>query len=766
MGARLSIPKPHFIRLNIVFIYLLILITGGWLSYSVFNSGESIKSVNQKLSSSQLPSLTQISELRHWVNEYERVLYEFYATVERESVYQKLTLADQRIENNLRLLQISFYDNSDLKAVEHIYRKMQGHAQTLDEVLPPVPNDWDLARKELLSISQLGRETLPLLSRLSEEIKSQIEISKDRSSKQLEAMSIWVSAFSSLILLIAILVGYYVRRAAMQSKEKSRLSLFIENNPNPIVCIGFGHDIEFENTAWLQQYPESSRQRLLDKINSQLTQLEQKNTEFAVVNIQDTTQFLELSIHKIGKFKQFMVYIENITEREVARRELEFFAYNDPLTGLPNLKRLEEDLTSVIAKGNEYPCCLFSIGVKRLQLITTTHGHAVSDALIKAVAMRLQNCLVEFMAQFEVCRVYRFTGAKFDILLAGSKQDVSVDDAVFVLSEIIRQSFQKALNTSFGQFFLSVQGGCSLFPDHGYSADALIKNASVALNDAHKNNMEAINLFNHELAYRERNWFRLENDMRQANFSESFFLTYQPKLRLKDNRLVGMEALVRWEHPEKGLISPAEFIPIAEESGMILELGRWVLDTAIKQTSEWIKNGASEIQIAVNVSPSQLLSANFSQTLLASLKRYQLAAHHLEIEITEEVMVEDHALCVRILEELKSAGISIAIDDFGTGYSSLAYLNQFPLSKLKIDRSFVTDIHRNEGNYAIVRTIIALSQSLNFTVIAEGVESQEELEVLGKLGCHQGQGYLFSKPLTDLEFSRMYLSSNSLSHKI
>lgn len=755
--------KTRVIQLNVVSIYLLILITGAWLSYAVFNSGESIKSVSTELTASQLPSLNQISELRHWLKEYERTLYELYATVQRSEVRKKINLADRYIRSNLKLLEDSFNQNEDLGEVLSIYRKMQQHALLLDEALPPTPNDWDQAREQLKAISLLGQATLPHLTKLSDSIKSQIELSKERSSEQLEAMSLWVAAFATFILTIAILIGYYMYRASLQTREKSRLSLFVENNPNPVACIGFDHKIDFENTAWREQYPESSRQQFVNKISSQLAQLKKDNVDFSVVNIREANKILELSIHKIDSFRQFMVYIENITEREVARRELEFFAYHDSLTGLPNLKRLEEDLSQAISDGNDYPFCLFSIGIERLQLVTTIHGHAVSDALIKAAVMRLQNCLVELVTQFDICRIYRFSGAKFDILIAGAKQQKhSVDEAVVVLSEVIESSFQKPLNTSYGQFYLGIQGGCAFYPDHGYSADVLIKNASVALNDAHKNNIKSINLFNHELAAREQNWFRLENDMRQSKFNQSFFLTYQPKFKLSDKKLVGMEALVRWEHPEKGLISPAEFIPIAEECGVILELGHWILDTAIRQTSEWVRRGADDIQVAVNVSPSQLLSADFSQRVLASLKKHRLAVHHLEIEITEEVMVEDQNLCKRVLEELKNAGISIAIDDFGTGYSSLAYLNRFPISKLKIDRSFITDIHRDEGNYAIVRAIIALSKSLEFVVIAEGIELEDELSLLDDLECHQGQGYLFSKPLTDMEFARKYFYPDSV----
>jgi len=218
-----------------------------------------------------------------------------------------------------------------------------------------------------------------------------------------------------------------------------------------------------------------------------------------------------------------------------------------------------------------------------------------------------------------------------------------------------------------------------------------------------------------------------------------------------------MEALVRWNHPSQGLISPIDFISIAEESGIILSLGKWVMRKAIEQTKRWHQQGLDDLQVAVNVSPSQLLSADFIQDVKIALSDFKLDAKFLEIEITEEVLVRDQNSCVDVLNQVRALGISVAVDDFGTGYSSLGYLNKFPLSKLKIDRSFVTDIDTDKNNYAIVEAIIALSQSLGIKVIAEGIETHQELQVLKQLECDVGQGYLFSKPLTVDDFTNTYV---------
>ena len=633
----------------------------------------------------------------------------------------------------------------------------------LDTVLPPEPYDWDSARDELVIISRLGRNTLPHLNNLTEQIKTQIELSKENSNHQLNQMSIWVSVFSGVILLIAGQVGYSYRKSRLQSIEKQRLALFVEKSPNPIACFSLDGELEFENLAWRDNYLKKESLEFKNEVFRLAEELEKSDNEFTVAKIKDGEQFLELSIHKINSLNQLMVYVQNITEREAAREELEFLAYHDVLTGLPNLKRLELDLEHFMSKGNDNPLYLLSVGIKRLQLISTTHGHYVSDELIKGVVKRLQCCLEDISDQFGVCRVYRFMGAKFEVLLAEPKEKAAFKQITRTLETSINKASKKPIDTTYGQFFIDVQIGCARFPEHGYSADLLLKNSTAALSDAQKNNDDGINQFNHELAYREQKWLELENDLRQTNFDKDLFLTYQPKVELKSGKLQGMEALVRWNHPTKGVISPVEFIPIAEENGMILSLGDWVLKSAIKQTKKWIEQGGDEsLQVAVNVSPSQLLSANFVDNVFSFLERYQLAAKNLEVEITEEVMVEDKSLCNQVLSDLKQKGISIAIDDFGTGYSSLAYLNRFPLSKLKIDRSFVTQIHCDEGNYAIVRTIIALSKTMSLDVVAEGIETQDELEVLNLLGCQQGQGYLFSKPLETTEFEKIFIARHKV----
>ncbi|MCW8998116.1 MAG: bifunctional diguanylate cyclase/phosphodiesterase [Kangiellaceae bacterium] len=765
----MEITRPRFFRLNIVVIYLAILLAGGWVSLSVFQNGHSIQNVSHTLTTKQLPALSQISEVKKLIIEYERVAYELYATTsvdydERETIMPLLQNTAIEIRRNINLLDQYFSSNSSLGEVTELFELIQKHAAQLDHALPPEFHDWDQSRAELAEISKLNKLITPLLFKLSSEINAQIEQSKENSTVQLDEMSVWVSAFSIMIILLAILVGYYIYRQAKLSAERQRLALFVEKNPNPVACIGYDGSVAFENLAWRENCENDLEQFLVLAINQEIEKMRMAQSNVSSVKFARGSRYFELSINRIDALQQHMVHVEDITTRESATQELEFLAYHDSLTGLPNLKKLENDLSKMIEKGSDYPFYLISVGIKRLQLITTTHGHSVSDALIKSIVMRLQNLLAGLLTEFEVCRIYRFTGAKFEILVSGPKQNMGFEQMIKWLEKQLDSVSQKPLNTNFGQFFLGIQVGCATFPEHGYNADILMKNASAALNDAQKNNIDGINQFSHELAYREENWLKVEHELRQADFDQELFLVYQPKVNLASGELEGMEALVRWQHPEKGLISPADFIPVAEESGLILAMGDWILRQAIKQTAQWVKNGASHLQVAINVSPSQLLSSGFCEQVNSILNEESLDPCHVEIEITEEVMVEDKSLCVKVMQALRESGMSIAIDDFGTGYSSLSYLNQMPLSKLKIDRAFVTNIHCNESNYAIVRTIIALSKSLNMKVIAEGIETQDEVDMLKSLNCDQGQGFLFSKPLSVSDFESLYISPNKNSH--
>jgi len=532
-----------------------------------------------------------------------------------------------------------------------------------------------------------------------------------------------------------------------------------EKSPIAIASLDWEGSIEFQNISWRKRFSGESAKDFLLELNSEISGFRKNSLSFCQLELHTNGEDLEVSIHKIKSLNQMMVFVENITERVKAKQELEFLAYNDPVTGLANIKKLEMDIDEQIKRDSDNRFLLLTIGIKQLKLVSSTHGYSVSDALMSALPLRIQSMLLPITSYYTNYRVYRFTGAKFCVLLSQPKSSIDTGKLFSALNSSLTKSMQKPLQTVFGSFYLDFQAGCVTYPDNGYSAGLLIKNANAAVSEAQKQNVKEVVQFDQTISENEQRWYRLENDLRTANFDSDFYLVYQPKVDINTNKMASMEALVRWNHPEEGNVSPVEFIPIAEEGGVIHSLGLWVLRKACEQTKIWHTKGLTSLQVAVNVSPSQLLSANFIDCVTEALNEFDLEAKFLEIEITEEVMVKDQDTCISVLKKIHEMGISIAVDDFGTGYSSLGYLNRFPLSKLKIDRSFVTNIHQDKSNNAIVRAIIALSMSLKVKVIAEGIETDEELTELKTLGCNQGQGYLFDKPLSVEKFTQRYLKN-------
>ncbi len=705
----------------------------------------------------QLPELNYISELRHWLKEQERILYEYYATQNKKENMPKLSQAMASIKNNIQNLTEFSIDKKSIKKLKSINDAIEGISDKFAVNIDSSTTDWSSARASLVEITLLGKQAQGLLNNLIVTIKQQITSSTLNSNKQLSYMSLGVLAFNFVAFIIAIIVGYFVKRIVQQNNENRRLALFIEKSPMPIAAINWAYEIEFENHSWRKEFSKNHGRLLLKQMKKKIKNLKENSTNFEYWRIKADEQYLEVSAHKISILNQCMIYVNDVSERVKAKKDLEFLAFHHALTGLENLKKLEMDIEDIIENGRKSDLHLFVIGLKRLKQVTTIHGHVVSDALIQAWVLRIQKTLSQLEDDFSFCKLYHFNGAKFVIVLSNAVIANAYTLAIGKLNQSIKKTLDMPLQTLFGEFHLDFQMGCALFPEHGSDGSKLLKNANAALVHAQNNNATDVILFDQEIAQCEQNRYQLESDLRALNFEEQLFLTYQPKVDLISGELVGVEALVRWNHPEKGLISPVDFIPIAEESGLIIKLGEWVFEKACLQAKKWHDAGLSKLQMAVNVSPSQLLTAGFSNKITSNLKIYGLKPEFVEIEITEEVLATEQENCKKVLKNIRNSGISIAVDDFGTGYSSLGYLTQFPLSMLKIDRSFITDINTNDNNLAIVDAIIALSRSLGIKVIAEGIETEAELMVLKKLECHQGQGYLFAQPLTATEFSNKYL---------
>jgi len=431
--------------------------------------------------------------------------------------------------------------------------------------------------------------------------------------------------------------------------------------------------------------------------------------------------------------------LADITERKEAEERMRHIAQHDPLTGLPNRLSLLMRLAQLLpeARRHHWRMAAMFIDLDRFKIINDTLGHQVGDEMLREVACRLSSVIRE--TDF----VARLGGDEFVILLPGIAQPA---DAAMVANKIIA-ALSSSIEAEGHELHTSPSIGISVFPDDGPDGDTILKNADTAMYHAKAVGRNNYQFFATEMNQASSERLNIEHKLRHAIARDEFALVYQPQFSAGNSRPTGVEALLRWHHPTDGIISPDRFIPIAEETGIIVEIGEWVLITACREMKHWLDAGLPPMRIAVNVSARQLRRRDFCETVAGALAESGLPAELLELEITESAVMENPQEAIQILESLGRMGVTLAIDDFGTGYSSLAYLKLFPIDHLKIDRSFVRDIEHDLNDRAIAFGTIALAHSLGLNVIAEGVETPDQLELLRANGCDEVQGYLFSKPL-------------------
>jgi diguanylate cyclase len=435
-----------------------------------------------------------------------------------------------------------------------------------------------------------------------------------------------------------------------------------------------------------------------------------------------------------------------------ANDELQRLALQDPLTKLPNRLLLEDRINQAIAqaeRGNSKTAVLF-VDLDRFKLINDSLGHFVGDELLRAVGQRMHHLLRGEDT------VSRLGGDEFVILQRFATDILDAQDLAHRVLLALREPFRVHEH----ELLVTPSIGISVFPMHGDTAQMLITRADAAMYNAKQAGRNTYRVFEADMSTFFPERLLLENDLRRAIARGEFELHYQPKVDVETGRVVGMEALLRWRHATRGLVAPAEFIPIAEDCGAIVEIGEWVLGEACRQNVRWQRAGAPQLRVAVNISGVQFRQPDLLDTIAQALAASGLHPECLEIEITESVIMQDPSQMIVVLERLSKMGVHVSIDDFGTGYSSLSYLKRFPLDKLKIDRSFIRDISSDTEDAAITRAIIGLAHNLRLKVVAEGVETREQLEFLRTLGCDEYQGYYKSKPVPAAEFQRLILGSN------
>ena len=447
--------------------------------------------------------------------------------------------------------------------------------------------------------------------------------------------------------------------------------------------------------------------------------------------------------------QQIAWFAFDLSNNEQSRERITHLAYHDALTRLPNQSLFKDRLKQAIAlssRSNQIQAVLL-VNVDRFKTINDSLGYTAGDQMLQAIAQRLTSCVRESDT------VARFGADEFAVLLMqlGRTQDAANT------AKAIKQAVEQAFLIDGRELFITSSIGISVYPQDGRDTATLLKNAGVALQRAKEKGRGDYEFYASGNTSQALKQLLLESQMRPGLERGEFVVEYQPQVDLKTFQLVGMEALIRWNHPALGMLQPSDFIQLAEDNGMITQIGDWALRTAVAQNKLWLNSGFSPMRLAVNVSARQFQQSAFIATICDVLKETDLDPALLELELTEGSIMKEPEKAIDKLNKLRDLGIKIAIDDFGTGYSSLSYLKRFPIDTLKIDKTFVADVSTDEDDAAIAKAIVMMGHALDMSVIAEGVETPQQLEYLTSLGCDAIQGYLFSPPLSTQSFTELLM---------
>ena len=447
-----------------------------------------------------------------------------------------------------------------------------------------------------------------------------------------------------------------------------------------------------------------------------------------------------------GKIVNFVRVFTDISELKASQRQLEALATNDALTALPNRLYFKDQLGRLLAQSQREPqqFALLFIDLDNFKSINDSLGHAAGDDVLQQTAKRLRQCARE------TDTVARLGGDEFTIILPRIRSARGPE----IVAEQVLKAVAAPFTVAGTEHFLSASIGIALYPADGASADQLLRNADTAMYRAKESGRGCYVYFEERMNVAARARVTLERDLRRAIEHGEFSLCYQPKLDLRRGRISGVEALLRWNSPDRGWCAPMEFIPLAEETGLIVPIGEWVLREACRQYAAWRSEGIALPHVAVNVSARQFKQKGFVESIRSILRAEGIASHSLELEITESLLIDSISGVEETLHELNRMGIALGLDDFGTGYSSLAYLRRFPLKTVKIERSFVSDLGVSADAEAIVTAIIAMAHALDKQVVAEGVETKNQAALLTRMGCDHLQGFHYSRPLTPTEFAQ------------
>lgn len=534
-------------------------------------------------------------------------------------------------------------------------------------------------------------------------------------------------------------------------------------SPEAWLLLGLNPDRQVTYKDFLAPVIAQEYARVKEEIDAAIEGKKSFCTNYRVILPDGTQRYIlnrgEIFYNEDGVAESILGAVQNVTQLKNAEKEIRLLAFYDGLTGLANrtlfMDRLNHELS--LSKRHNKKCAILFLDLDQFKRINDTFGHHVGDLLLKNVSETLQKCIrssdsaARPVSDDSESLLARLGGDEFIILLSNINEP---ENAAAVARRILQQ-IPKIYELEGHDVSITTSIGISVFPADGREADVLVKHADAAMYHAKNSGRNNYQFYEESLNIAVRERFSFEKEMKNGLEREEFILYYQPQIELSTGRIVGAEALIRWLHPQKGMIQPDKFIPIAEESRFIIDINKWVIQTACRQNDKWRLTGLKPIRIAVNLSGYQLASQNIIQVIRDALQEADLEAGNLEVEITENILMQDTEETIWILQQMKDLCLRIALDDFGTGFSSLSYLTSFPVDIIKIDRSFVMGCTMQKNNIFIIKAIIAMGHSLGMKIVAEGIETREQLELIKGFGADEGQGYYFSPPVSQDEFAKL-----------
>jgi diguanylate cyclase (GGDEF)-like protein/PAS domain S-box-containing protein len=635
-------------------------------------------------------------------------------------------------------------------------------------------NLFDIRREQLLvhsQIEQLLASNRSVAAQLKQQVEQLVEEVQDQAARlgvQLEKSrganrALLVLVFLIGLILLLIIAFFSIRTLEKQDRDIRQAAMVFESTGEGVIITdpharivavnqAFSQSSEYERDEIAGRHIRILRSKrhlkvFYEEVFETLSQTGRWQGEIYTRKKSGDSCLEWLTVNAVkdnkGNVSQYVAVFSDVAIVKRSLQQLDHLAHHDTLTGLPNRLLLQDRINHAIHRAHRErrQLAVLFIDLDRFKNINDTLGHTVGDRLLRISATRLSNQIREGDT------VARLGGDEFIILL----EDYRVSGDARSVAKKVMDSLGQVYNIKGQGLFITASIGISLYPKDGVTADELVSNSDAAMYRAKEKGKNNYQFYTSDLTVIARENLRLESSLRLALERDEFVLYYQPKWKTKTGEITGVEALLRWQHPERGLIGPAEFLTALEDYGLILPVGKWILQTACRQARAWREQGLPAIQMSINLSGQQIAEGGLLQTVTDSLAESRLDPRYLELELTEGFIMQQPDEVIILLNSLRAMGVSIAIDDFGTGHSSLSYLKQLPVKKLKIDRSFVRDIPADPDDMAITSAIVALGHRLKMSIVAEGVETEEQLAFLTEEGCEEAQGYLFSMPLPENE---------------